>query len=178
MAWQFNPNFQSFALPETGLRSKPRFVSLDTALAFLGAQQGARARRGIHSFRDGQNSLVSTPLILNLWLPDWQHHELNAHHEAPFCSTSPIFTNLWEFNTFQDSSYLTETGHQVQKHSGSTQTHIMWLRMSCFLRKAKDTTIFFMLPLSAWLQATHSPSVYPSVNVREHLPSPQWQMLN
>lgn len=28
-----------------------------------------------------------------------------------------------------------------------------------------------MLPLSAWLQATHSPSVYPSANVREHLPS-------
>lgn len=40
-------------------------------------------------------------------------------------------------------SYLTGTGQQVQRRSGSTQTHITGLRMSGFLRKAKDTIIFF-----------------------------------
>lgn len=64
---------------------------------------------------------------------------------------------------------LSQSGHRVQKRSSFT------LRV-CLVSLRKQKTyfiLFLMLPLSAWLEATHSPSVYPSVNVREQLPSPQ-----
>lgn len=98
---------------------------------------------------------------------------MSACPVLPFCPVPPVFMNLWDFSTFQDSCAISiwSLGSQATFSS----THRVCL---VSLRKQTYFILFLMLPLSAWLEATHSPSVYPSVNVREQLPSPQWQMLH
>jgi len=175
VAQEFNPDFQPFAHQEQGydrslvaclqtLHLHFWVLSREPALAkaFTACRTSRTALCHLHCFWTSGHTTGSTAL-------SWGTLLLYITHFHKFVGIYYLPGLL---------SPLTKAGHRVAKHSGPTQTHTTWRRTSCFLSEARDRTIFFTLSLSAWLQATHSPSVYPSVNVREHLPSPQWQMLN